>query len=248
MEPRQRGTTARAIGVKRRVYPPARLDNADLSGGRSSSHSRFGLMRRVLRVGNSDRTSISEWKPPLAPSIPSTHDEEAQLEALKKHMSVLMQELQEHNELRGPMMALVRALQSSPWPYLFTLFFYWLACDTLLYFYSSTLRARRSRQRLSVTGTKIAVFARRTRQIWVLRRFAAGGGDVTFQEARRESARARSACWRRQSGQFIWQGQAQGSRETEDYPRERRIDTGPRQFVAVLDGAASARACAGGCW
>ena len=122
MEPRQRGTAARGIGVQRRVYPRARPDNADLRSGRSSSHSRFGLMRRLLRVGNSDRTSISEWKPPLAPSIPSTLDEEAQLEALKKHVSVLVQELQEHNELRGPMMALVRDLQSSPWPYLFTPF------------------------------------------------------------------------------------------------------------------------------
>jgi len=83
-------------------------DNASVRSGRSN-HSRFGRIKEgaaTLRVGNSDRTNISEWKPPLAPSVPSTHDEEAQLEALKKHVSVLMQELQEHNELRGPMMAL----------------------------------------------------------------------------------------------------------------------------------------------
>jgi hypothetical protein len=88
-------------------------DNASVRSGRSN-HSRFGRIKdgaATLRVGNSDRTTISEWKPPLAPSVPSAHDEEAQLEALKKHVSVLMRELQEHNELRGPMMALVRAIQ-----------------------------------------------------------------------------------------------------------------------------------------
>ena len=113
-------------------------DNASVRSARSS-HSRFGRIKEgaaTLRVGSSDRMTISEWKPPLAPSIPSTHDEEAQLEALKKHVSKLMQELQEHNELRGPMMALVRSLQSSPWPYLFTLFFYWLGSDTLHLFFS----------------------------------------------------------------------------------------------------------------
>ena len=132
-------------------------DNASVRSGRSN-HSRFGRIKEgaaTLRVGNSDRTTISEWKPPLAPSVPSSHDEEAQLGALKKHVSVLTRELQEHNELRGPMMALVRALQSRPWPYLFTLLFYWLGADTLHSFlFSSTRHARRIRQGLSVIGKR----------------------------------------------------------------------------------------------
>lgn len=116
-------------------------DNASVRSGRSgrSSHSRFGRIKEgaaTLRAGNSDRTAISEWKPPLAPSIPSMHDEEAQLEALKKHVSVLLQELQEHNELRGPMMALVRAVQSSPLPCLFAPFFYWCGSDALHFLFS----------------------------------------------------------------------------------------------------------------
>jgi PH/SEC7 domain-containing protein len=90
-------------------------DTASVRSGRSN-HSRFGRIKEsaaTMRASNSpwsDRTNINDWKPPLAPSVPSTHDEEAQLEALKKHVAALMQELQEHNELRGPMMALVRNL------------------------------------------------------------------------------------------------------------------------------------------
>jgi len=88
-------------------------DYAETSSVRSarSNHSRFSRkeVAATMRAATSpwtDRTNICEWKPPLAPSIPSTHDEETQLDALKKHVAKLMQELQEHNELRGPMMAL----------------------------------------------------------------------------------------------------------------------------------------------
>ncbi|KAI0305683.1 hypothetical protein B0F90DRAFT_1815266 [Multifurca ochricompacta] len=85
-------------------------DTMSVRSGRSS-HSRFSRKdgASTMRVGSSpwsDRTNINEWKLPLAPSVPSTHDEETQLETLKKHVATLMQELQEHNELRGPMMAL----------------------------------------------------------------------------------------------------------------------------------------------
>lgn len=86
-------------------------DTASVRSARSN-HSRFSRkdVAATMRIGSSprsDRTNITEWKPPLAPSVSSTHDEETQLEALKKHVSTLTQELQEHNELRGPMMALV---------------------------------------------------------------------------------------------------------------------------------------------
>ena len=133
-------------------------DNASVRSGRSS-HSRFGRIKEgaaTLRAGNSDRTAISEWKPPLAPSIPSMHDEEAQLEALKKHVSVLMQELQEHNELRGPMMALVRAVHSSPCLAFLHPSFTGAALTPYMsfFFFSSTRRARRIRQGLSVTGKR----------------------------------------------------------------------------------------------
>jgi PH/SEC7 domain-containing protein len=87
-------------------------DTASVRSARSN-HSRFSRkdVAATMRIGSprSDRTHITEWKSPLAPSVPSMHDEETQLEALKKHVASLTQELQEHNELRGPMMALVRA-------------------------------------------------------------------------------------------------------------------------------------------
>jgi PH and SEC7 domain-containing protein len=94
-------------------------DTASVRSGRSN-RSIFGRNKdgpATMRVANSpwsERITISEWKPPLAPSVSSTFDEEAQLEALKKHVTALTQELQEHNELRGPMMALVCASPSPP--------------------------------------------------------------------------------------------------------------------------------------
>ncbi|KAI9442110.1 hypothetical protein H4582DRAFT_2072665 [Lactarius indigo] len=100
----------RSVSDDESTRPHDYADTASVRSGRSN-HSRFSRKDGVttMRAGSSpwsDRTNINEWKPPLAPSIPSIHDEEAQLEALKKHVAALTQELQEHNELRGPMMAL----------------------------------------------------------------------------------------------------------------------------------------------
>ncbi|TFY70888.1 hypothetical protein EVG20_g2118 [Dentipellis fragilis] len=92
------------------------MDNLSVRSGRSgrSSRSRFGKKdgAATVRGGSSpwaDRTSINEWKAPQPPSVPSTHDEETQLEALRKHVTSLTNDLQEHNELRAPMMALYPA-------------------------------------------------------------------------------------------------------------------------------------------
>ena len=106
----------RSLSDDESARPHDYTDNASVRSGRSS-HSRFSRKDGVatMRAGSSswvDRTNISDWKPPLAPSISSTHDEETQLEALKKHVAALTRELQEHNELRGPMMALVLYLSS----------------------------------------------------------------------------------------------------------------------------------------
>ncbi len=128
-------------------------DFTDTASVRSvrSNHSRFSRkdVAATMRIGSprSDRTNITEWKPPLAPSVASTHDEEAQLEALKKHVASLTQELQEHNELRGPMMALVRISYSTP-PY------HSLLGSNALHttFSLSTPHARRVQQKHSVTG------------------------------------------------------------------------------------------------
>jgi len=133
-------------------------DNASVRSGRSN-HSRFSRkdIAATMRIGSSDRTNINEWKPPLAPSIPSVHDEEAQLEALKKHVAVLMQELQEHNELRGPMMSLVSI---SPLSFSLSTYPSFLSAGALINTlfickflnFRSTPLVRRARQRRSATG------------------------------------------------------------------------------------------------
>ena len=84
-------------------------DSQSVRSGRSG-RSRFKDMAATVRADKSpwaDRTFINEWKPPLPPSVPSTHDEETQLEALQKHVAHLKEDLQLHNELRGPMIQLV---------------------------------------------------------------------------------------------------------------------------------------------
>jgi hypothetical protein len=56
-----------------------------------------------------DRVLINDWKAPLPPTVASIHDEEAQLEALQKHVKSMSEDLKRHNELRTPMMDLVRS-------------------------------------------------------------------------------------------------------------------------------------------
>jgi hypothetical protein len=125
-------------------------DTASVRSARSN-HSRFSRkdVAATMRIGSprSDRTNLAEWKPPLAPSIASTHDEETQLDALKKHVATLTQDLQEHNELRGPMMALVR-------PSLLYLYPFLLGSDASHSAIFSTPHARRTRQRHSATGKR----------------------------------------------------------------------------------------------
>lgn len=92
-----------------------RDDYADTTSLHSQKSNRSKLGWKdgaiTIRGGTSpyaDRTFINEWKPPMPPSVPSQHDEETQLEALKKHVASMNEELQEHNNLRTPMMQLVR--------------------------------------------------------------------------------------------------------------------------------------------
>ncbi|KAL0956601.1 hypothetical protein HGRIS_002738 [Hohenbuehelia grisea] len=90
------------------------VDYTDAMSVRSgrSSRSKFGWRgdgAATMRSPHSpwvDRTFINDWKPPMPPTVASTHDEEAQLEALTKHVSSMKSELEKHNELRQPMAAL----------------------------------------------------------------------------------------------------------------------------------------------
>jgi PH/SEC7 domain-containing protein len=86
-------------------------DSVSVRSGKSS-RSRYGWKDGLVTVRGShsprpDPTFINEWKPPLPPTVASTHDEETQLEALRKHVVSLKKDLEVHNELRQPMSALV---------------------------------------------------------------------------------------------------------------------------------------------
>jgi hypothetical protein len=93
------------------------VDLSDMMSVRSgrSTRSKFGGWRdgaATVRGTSSpwaDRTFVNDWKPPLPPTVSSPHDEETQLEALRKHVTSMKKDLKQHNEYREPMSALVRA-------------------------------------------------------------------------------------------------------------------------------------------
>jgi PH/SEC7 domain-containing protein len=97
--------------------PPREADTSDtmsIRSGRSTRSSRYKLawkegVATVRGVSSPyvDKTFIADWKEPLPPTVSSSHDEEAQLEALKKHVICLKKDLQQHNDLCNPMMNLV---------------------------------------------------------------------------------------------------------------------------------------------
>ncbi|KAJ7462291.1 hypothetical protein B0H11DRAFT_2285624 [Mycena galericulata] len=88
-------------------------DFSDMMSVRSgrSGRSKFGWREGAATVrGTSspwaDRVFINDWKPPLPPTVSSPHDEETQLEALRKHVASMKKDLKQHNEYREPMSAL----------------------------------------------------------------------------------------------------------------------------------------------
>lgn len=86
-------------------------DGLSVRSGRSKhSKTNFPATMRAEKSPWADRTFINDWKPPMPPSVASNHDEEGQLDALKKHVTTLKSELQEHNDLRKPMIKLVRVV------------------------------------------------------------------------------------------------------------------------------------------
>lgn len=86
-------------------------DAVSIRSGRSS-RSKFGWREgaATVRATHSpyvDKTFINDWKPPLPPTVSSIHDEESQLDALRKHVASMKKDLERHNEFREPMSALV---------------------------------------------------------------------------------------------------------------------------------------------
>ncbi|KAF8993676.1 hypothetical protein BDQ17DRAFT_1401548 [Cyathus striatus] len=86
-------------------------DGLSVRSGKSG-RSKFGWKEgaTTVRAAHShspwaDKTFINDWKPPLPPTVSSVHDEEAQLDALRKHVRSMKKDLGQHNELREPMLA-----------------------------------------------------------------------------------------------------------------------------------------------
>ncbi|KAK2463293.1 hypothetical protein APHAL10511_004948 [Amanita phalloides] len=103
----------RAVSDDESARDADHVDSMSVRSGRSN-RSRFGWREGVatVRHGSSpwaDRIFINDWKVPLPPTVSSTHDEETQLEALRKHVTYLKNDLERHNELREPMMALYQS-------------------------------------------------------------------------------------------------------------------------------------------
>ncbi|KAI3325653.1 hypothetical protein HD806DRAFT_453678 [Xylariaceae sp. AK1471] len=85
------------------------------AAGRTSTHSRQGSRQSSLRssfdVGSGTRTKlpgdrihIAEWSPPSQSLRPSQCSESEQLEALLAYVKSVEDELQQHNQLRSPML------------------------------------------------------------------------------------------------------------------------------------------------
>jgi hypothetical protein len=87
-------------------------DTFSIRSGRSklSKKSAVGSIRPgIPSPWAMEKIYINDWKPPLPPSIASTHDEETQMEALQKQVANLKEELKQHNDLQQAMISLVRS-------------------------------------------------------------------------------------------------------------------------------------------
>jgi PH/SEC7 domain-containing protein len=92
---------------------PGDSDAVSVRSGKST-RSKYGWRDGAMTIRGSyshsprvDKTFINDWKAPLPPTVSSVHDEEGQLDALRKHVASLKKDLGTHNELREPMSQLV---------------------------------------------------------------------------------------------------------------------------------------------
>jgi hypothetical protein len=75
-----------------------------------SQLARLGAINRVrgqqTGSGSLDKIHINDWKPPPHATIPSTLEEEAQLESLRTYVQSLKEELNQHKSIEEPMVRL----------------------------------------------------------------------------------------------------------------------------------------------
>ncbi|KAG8754708.1 hypothetical protein FRC12_011107 [Ceratobasidium sp. 428] len=96
----------RALELLQNSKDPQSEYRVDTSDTRSVRSGRAGNLRIPPSPYSSERIVIYDWTGPMHSVMPSTHDEETQMEALQKQANLLKQELHVHNELRQPMMSL----------------------------------------------------------------------------------------------------------------------------------------------
>ncbi|KAF9071687.1 Pleckstrin homology domain-containing protein [Rhodocollybia butyracea] len=84
-------------------------DVTNIPSGKSSGMFNW----RKGAAPRNDQIVINDWKPPMSLWIVSPHDEETQLDALRKQVESLKKDLQKHNELREPMSALYQPRTSN---------------------------------------------------------------------------------------------------------------------------------------
>lgn len=92
--PGSRATHARQSSVQSVNLPSSSLDHG--SGGFTNNSGRGKLP--------GDRITISEWAPPTQSMRPSNLPEAEQLEALSSYVKSIEEDLQNHNQLRSPML------------------------------------------------------------------------------------------------------------------------------------------------
>lgn len=91
-------------------FPPRAMSSMDHNSDNFSMRSgrtRMGPFSTHKSSAYNDRVYINDWRAPGHSTIPSTHDEETQLEALQRQAETLKSDLKKHNDLREPMIGLV---------------------------------------------------------------------------------------------------------------------------------------------
>jgi len=74
----------------------SKLSKKSWSDGLSSARAQYSPFAM-------EKIYINDWKPPMTPTVPSMHDEESQLEALHKQVSLLKGDMNVHDKLQVPM-------------------------------------------------------------------------------------------------------------------------------------------------
>jgi len=106
-EPLSGGVSNMEYGWNRVLDPLTQIQSMHNDDSMSVIDNTDTFSMRSFKSRSNDRIHINDWKAPMPSTVPSTHDEETQLDALKKQIGILTAELQTHNELQQPMMALV---------------------------------------------------------------------------------------------------------------------------------------------